>query len=485
MKDKKNIVSLETVSLIKDKNIILNNIDLNVAKNELIVVKGGNGSGKTQLGLVISNNEQISSGKLKVLGEVGYLSFEQAEKILNKQRDDDDSDLTNGPIYQGELLRNFISRSRASNSEIHYYADKLNLTHLLDRGIRFMSNGELRKAIFLDIVLSNYPILFLDEPFEGVDSACSAQMKDIISHELSKGKTVIMILNHFKDIPKNCNSIINLENGKIESRISYNQAEKNYLELKNRSWNFGIASEDNIESTIISMNEISVSYNNRFIFNLKNWSVKRKEQWLVYGPNGCGKSSLLGMISGDNIKAYGQDISILGFKKGSGESVWDIKKGIGWVSRELHNQYRVNIPLIHVVISGYFDSIGIYEKPSLFQIESSKDLLSRVGFSAKEMNKPFKECSYGEQRLAILLRAIIKKPKLLILDEPSQGLDDEHRLMFENGLTKLIKNSNITTLYVTHRKEEIPNWLTHQLVYTKKEMGYQAVAAQFNIEKLP
>lgn len=163
-------------------------------------------------------------------------------------------------------------------------------------------------------------------------------------------------------------------------------------------------------------------------------------------------------------------MTILGFKKGSGESVWDIKKGIGWVSRELHEQYRVNIPLVDVVVSGYFDTIGIYEKPSPVQSEQATRMLSLVGFNKEEIHKSFRESSYGEQRLALLLRAIIKLPTILILDEPTQGLDDHHRVQFQRGLEQLLKNIPITTLFVTHRAEEIPQWLTHQLIYTPNKV---------------
>jgi len=133
------------------------------------------------------------------------------------------------------------------------------------------------------------------------------------------------------------------------------------------------------------------------------------------------------------------------------------------VSREFHLRYRVNLSLVDTVVSGCFDSIGLYEQPTRSQLERSRELCAAAGWGADDWNKGFLESPYAVQRLALILRALVKQPRLLILDEPCQGLDDAHREAFLESLSALVASSRVTSLYVTHRQEEIPAYVTDVL----------------------
>jgi molybdate transport system ATP-binding protein len=196
-----------------------------------------------------------------------------------------------------------------------------------------------------------------------------------------------------------------------------------------------------------------VAYGGKSVLNKLNWTVGPGEHWKISGPNGSGKSTLLSLVSGDNPQAYANDITLFGIKRGSGESVWDIKKHIGLVSTTLQQDYRVGVTAKIVVISGFFDSIGVYGDYTKKQQEIALKWLEMLHME-KHANASFKNLSYGEQRLVLLARAMVKQPELLILDEPCQGLDDINREMVLKLVDHLGKTGTTQILYVTHHPED-------------------------------
>ncbi|ABU73354.1 molybdenum ABC transporter ATP-binding protein [Vibrio campbellii ATCC BAA-1116] len=171
------------------------------------------------------------------------------------------------------------------------------------------------------------------------------------------------------------------------------------------------------------------------------------------GPNGCGKSTLLGLIFGDHPQCYSNDIHIFGKKRGSGETIWEIKQHIGMVSSALHLQYRVNCSALEVILSGFYDSIGLYSRPSKKETNVAKEWLAILHMAQHEKTS-FKPLEYGQQRLLLIARAIVKQPTLLILDEPYQGLDYLGRVLVKNTLELIAKENLSQLLYVSHYQED-------------------------------
>lgn len=198
---------------------------------------------------------------------------------------------------------------------------------------------------------------------------------------------------------------------------------------------------------------MTVKYGERTIVKNINWEVRSGEFWQLIGPNGSGKSTLLTLISGDNPKAYNQDITLFGVKKGSGESVWDIKKKIGYFSSEFLRGFERLHSIQNMIISGFFDSIGLYKIPTDTQIKLAHDWLRLLGMY-EIRDKSFLSLSTGYQRLVLIARSMVKHPPLLILDEPTNGLDDHDVEIFSKLVNKIAMESNTAILYVSHRKEE-------------------------------
>ncbi|WP_298236727.1 ATP-binding cassette domain-containing protein [uncultured Algibacter sp.] len=203
---------------------------------------------------------------------------------------------------------------------------------------------------------------------------------------------------------------------------------------------------------LVKLKNVCVSYKERPIVNNICWVINPGEFWQLIGPNGSGKSTLLSLISGDNPKAYLQDITLFGMKKGSGESIWDIKKYIGFFSSEVTRSFRRFVTIENMIISGFLDSIGLYKKPSDRQIIIAHQWLKLLNmFNIKD--KSFQFLSEGHKRLVLIARAMVKQPPLLILDEPTNGLDDLDTKIFTELINKIAFESSTAILYVSHRAE--------------------------------
>ena len=211
---------------------------------------------------------------------------------------------------------------------------------------------------------------------------------------------------------------------------------------------------------VISFRNVTLRYGGHTIFEGLNWEVQRGERWALHGRNGSGKSALLGLICGDNPQAYACDISLFGCRRGTGESIWDIKRRIGYVSPEMHRAYLKDLPAIEIVASGLHDSVGLYVRPRPEQMDTCLHWM-RV-FGIEELaSRTFLKLSSGEQRMVLLARAFVKDPELLILDEPLHGLDTERREMVRTLIDDFCSRPEKTLIMVTHYPEELPTCITH------------------------
>jgi molybdate transport system ATP-binding protein len=213
---------------------------------------------------------------------------------------------------------------------------------------------------------------------------------------------------------------------------------------------------------LVELKGVSVRYGPVQVLTDVDWTVHRGERWALLGPNGAGKSTLLSLILADNPQAYSNQVRLFGRRRGSGETIWEIKKKIGWVSPELQNHYPPTTGCRSVVESGLYDSIGLYSKGSTEVLERVEKLLGAIGIGHLG-ERPFGAVSTGEQRLVLLARALVKEPELLILDEPGQGMDGSLGERLKSFLETYCRSVPVTLIYVTHVPSEIPNVVEHTL----------------------
>jgi molybdate transport system ATP-binding protein len=207
---------------------------------------------------------------------------------------------------------------------------------------------------------------------------------------------------------------------------------------------------------------VSVAYGGVQILDGIDWTVRRGERWALLGPNGAGKTTLLSLILGDNPQAYANNVTLFGRRRGSGESIWEVKQQIGWVAPELHLYYPKSLSCLEVVCSGFFDSVGIYRRPSPEQCEAARRWVEHLGISHLAAG-PFASISEGQQRLVLMARAVVKNPALLVLDEPCQGLDVEHRDRVLQTVDTISARLDSSLIYVTHDPHALPASISHVL----------------------
>jgi molybdate transport system ATP-binding protein len=461
-----------TAAINDTKNLV--EVTLRMAACEHWAVVGANGSGKSSLGKLFCNRLKIVSGACSTLENSEYVSFERVNEILEVERYNDDSDSL-GYQDQGTRVSEFIVGADSHHAaKLPELARTLAFTGILERGIKFLSTGEMRKVVICKALLQEPELLVLDEPFDGLDQASCAMLRDLISGCMAKGIRVILLLNRFSEIipdvthiayVKDCRILTSgpkellLNSGALQRFHAFHYTLPSELPELDSSC---CAAPLPAETPLIVMHDVMVTYGDKSVLNKMNWTVAPGEHWKISGPNGAGKSTLLSLVSGDNPQAYANDITLFGIKRGSGESVWDIKKRIGLVSTAFQQDYRVGVTVRIVVISGFFDSIGVYGDYTKKQQEIALAWLEMLHME-KHVDAPFRNLSYGEQRLVLLARAMVKQPDLLILDEPCQGLDDINREMVLKLVDHLGKTGSTQILYVTHHTEDSIPCITKSL----------------------
>jgi len=350
----------------------------------------------------------------------------------------------------------------------------LGISYLLNRKIIHVSHGEGRKVVLARALMQAPKLLILDDPFGGLDVASRKTLIRAITAILEEGEQrLLLVTSRQEEIPEGITHVLGLAGLKVaiqgtkaevletpfaEQVFSTHPVEKQDLPpLPVTGWE---TSETG--AALIEFQQVNVNYQGVPILQDLTWTMRPGEHWAIRGPNGAGKSTLLSLILADNPQAYANDLRLFGRQRGSGESIWEIKRRIGWVSPELNNFYQSQGTCQMVVCSGFFDSIGLYRELTPAQAQMAADWMQALGIEMLA-GQAFQAVSIGEQRLVLLARALVKQPQLLILDEPCQGLDGPHRARIIHLLETICEQTPVSLLYVTHHQDEIPRTITHVL----------------------
>lgn len=352
----------------------------------------------------------------------------------------------------------------------HIY-ELFHLEGLLDKYIILLSSGELRKYKLAASLFTNPRVLIMDNPFIGLDAQTRDQLKELMAMlAQEQGLQIILVLAKTDEIPDFITHIVEVKEMRVMPKIG--------LKVECGGWKENTPTADSTlqanlpqpstlrlqpkEVEVIRFNKVSIRYGERTILKDLDWTVRKGEHWSLSGQNGSGKSTLLSLVCADNPQGYACDIALFGHQRGSGESIWDIKKQIGYVSPEMHRSYKQNIPAIQIVASGLKDTVGLYVKANESEQAQCRKWLDIFGIGHLAERK-FHEMSSGEQRLILVARAFVKEPSLLILDEPLHGLDDVNRRMVKDQVDEYCQDPEKTLIYVTHYQEELPHCIDHAL----------------------
>ena len=491
------LLSIQNATVRYLNSTLFKQLTFNINKGENWAIIGESGSGKSALLQTIAGRFNVTGGEVKyhffeeylahhpMIGEV--LTHHKLIALVESKHHFKNRSNTTDFYYQQRYNSSdsedaltvdeyLDSINHPTGQTVYWHLNKvistLNLEGLRAKQLIKLSNGETKRLMLAAALLKNPVLLLLDTPLTGLDVQTRKAFSKMIDEIIASGISVIMATSPY-EIPDAITNVAYLQNGEVKQLIPKNEF-KPELFTQN--------SADNIDKTqlkalltsdnkitykyIVKMNQVRIKYAENLVLNDLDWQILPGERWALLGPNGAGKSTLLSLINGDNPQAYANDIILFDKKRGTGESIWDIKKKIGFVSPELHQYFPTENSCLQVIESGYYDTLGLF-RPS----NQQKAATALKWMQALEIDKYarhlLKNIPASAQRLCLLARALIKNPDLLIFDEPCQGMDAHQQNHFKQIVNTICDLSDVTLIYVTHYQHEIPDSVTKTLKLNK------------------
>jgi len=477
-------ITLDNITVRIADQWVIHGLSWQISAGQNWVIWGANGAGKSTLAMALLGQAAVVQGRIHRHYEanapqgnaslsMALVSFDQHQALYQQQMWLDEMAHFSGRLEMNtavsEVLGIQTDGERTHRAEILHL---LGLETLLAKAVKVLSAGEMRKLLIGRALLKQPRLLILDEPFNGLDAASQRQLRKILD-QLGKTEIQMVLITHRPaEIPTTFTHLLHLENGSIrwqgpiqnffEKRAPMTMSLNPVIPSHQGPLNAKQAQDNSDLTPLIQMRDVCVRYGPHQVLTGISWTVQTGENWALVGPNGAGKSTLLKLITGDNLQGYANELILFGRPKGSGENVWQIKQQIGYVADDLQLRYQKKMSGFDVVCSGFFDSVGLYRRCSDTQKQTARMWLEKTG-TQDLAPQLFSKLSFGQQRMVLIVRAMVKTPRLLILDEPCNGLDAANRQRLLDMLEVIGRSQATSLLYVSHRPDEMPACITHQL----------------------
>jgi len=460
---------------------------------------GPNGCGKTLLANLLAGKRLESSNYVSYAAsfnlsrDLHIVSFEEQQRLWERDNRRDISEFNGDAQDKGTVVEGLIRSSRSKQDQnavlFAQLISQLALEEVVNRGIRFLSSGQIRKVLIARSLYAyrdgSPQLLILDDPLESIDRDSREQIRSTIEKTMSVQFSSLQLCRRALDILPSVSHMAVMQSSGTRMQISRQGSLAEVLKTSE----FAQVSAAGIQATagldvllpqiapireaseeLIRLESVQASYGDSKVLVDVNWIMTGLDHVVIEGPNGCGKSTLLSLVDGENHKGYGQKVFLFGRLKGSGETIWETKKHFGIVSNELHNKYIKGWRVLDVVVSGFFDSVGLYDESGTAEVDLARRWIAALGLEQWE-KQYYHQISFGQQRLVLLARAMVKKPRILILDEPCVGLDDFHRQLILKVLDAIAERSLTNILYVTHVADEQPGCINQALRFKEQDAG--------------
>ncbi len=466
-------------------------VNFQCCDGEHLAIVGPNAGGKTRLVNILTGRYPLlmrdpdydfsPSTKKLVSDNVKYITFLDAyggdsDRTYYLQQRWNQTEMDEATPTVAEKLEEAYQKAGADTPERralqrHLY-DVFDLHHLLDKKTPLLSSGELRKFKLTETLFTQPRVLIMDNPYIGLDADMREQLTGVLQMIASQFQIQLMlVLSKSDDIPSFITHVVEVRQNKalpkrpLADYLASRPALPQHMlseEMRREILNLPYKSDEYHTREVVCMHGVSIRYGDRTILRSLDWTVLNGERWALGGKNGSGKSTLLSLVCADNPQSYACDITLFDRQRGTGESIWDIKKHIGYVSPEMHRAYKRDLPAIQIVASGLKDSVGLYVRPHEEDYAVCRCWMREFGVE-QLADRTFLKLSSGEQRLVLLARAFVKDPELLILDEPLHGLDNHNRILAKDVINAFCERQNKTLIMVTHYKTEMPSCIDHAL----------------------
>jgi len=481
---RESFITLDNITVRVGDRWVFDGLSWQINAGQNWVVWGPNGAGKTTLANALLGQATVVKGRILRHYEqdqpedsaplaMSLVSSDQHQDLFRQQQWLNEMAHFSGRLETGIVARDvFKAQTEAEHSQRSEIARMLGLEPLLGKSVDALSAGEMRKLLIGRALLKQPRLLILDEPFNGLDMASQAQLLDILDRLGESGVQMVLITHRPAEIPSAFTHLLHLENGTsrwqgpvqafFRTQAPAAPPQNPITPLRPGLSNGSNPDLDSDGTPLIRMRDVRVRYGPLEVLSGICWTVRSGENWALIGPNGAGKSTLLKLITGDNLQGYANELILFGRPKGSGESVWQIKQQIGYVADDLQLRYQKKMTGFDVVCSGFFDSVGLYRRCSDTQRQTARLWLEHTGTQDLAVQL-FSKLSFGQQRMMLIVRAMVKTPRLLILDEPCNGLDAANRRRLLDMLDVIGRMPATSLLYVSHRPDEMPACITHRL----------------------
>lgn len=417
--------------------------------------------------------EDVQADQIDLLDGVGIVSFKKQQELYESELKKDDTDFMD-KLDPGTLAGTFLTNPEHHDELIDAFGMKTSM----NKGYRQLSTGQSRKLMLLSQITKGLSSLVIQSPYDGLDLTSRQELDRVLFYLHNQKNQLIIFVNNMADIPAWCTHLAVLSDGRLMvqgtrqkimacfDRNPYKRFPDFQAQVKDlsviRANEPGKSPGYGHRAELVRLNNGFAAYGGLTIFKHLSLTINQGDHTLVTGPNGSGKSTLLQVITGDHPSCYQNDLRIFGTQRGTGESIWDLKQHMGIVSSDLHRNYRVPVSTLHCILSGLFDSIGLYRQYSRHQEQKAFAWLDRMNMIS-EADTPFQQLGYAGQRLVLIARALVKVPKLLILDEPTQGIDEFNRTAVLDFLKDVAKEELCTILYVSHREDEFRSFFRQSI----------------------